>query len=214
MSDVPAGEFSSWLRRTRRAQRVKTLGADVPCGSCNACCRSSFFVHVEPHEKKALARIPKKLLFPAPGLPKGHVLMGFNAKGHCPMLVANRCSIYEDRPQTCRDFDCRVFAATGFEVDAEARAEIAARVKEWRFDLPTAQDELERRAVLATAAFLRDRRDAFPPETLPVSATQQALFALKVYRIFLDGVSDAQDATAVAKAVMAELERFGTETLA
>lgn len=191
---------------------MKTLGADVPCGSCNACCRSSFFIHVEPHEKKALARIPKKLLFPAPGQPKGHVLMGFNDKGHCPMLVANRCSIYEDRPQTCRDFDCRVFAATGFDAFAEARAEIAARVKAWRFDLPTPQDELERRAILATAAFIRDRRDAFPPETLPVSATQQALLALKVYRIFLDGKAETLDAGAVAIAVMAELARFEAET--
>src|SRR5262249_55142718 len=95
--ELPAGEFSAWLREPRRARALKVIGADVPCGSCNACCRSSYFIHVRPEETRALRRIPKQLLFPAPGLPRGHVLMGFNEKGQCPMLVDDLCSIYEDR---------------------------------------------------------------------------------------------------------------------
>src|SRR5262249_465616 len=110
--ELPAGEFSSWLRLTRRALQLKNIGADVPCGECNACCGSSYFIHIKPEETQTLNRIPKALLFPAPGLPKGNVLMGYNEKGECPMLIDNKCSIYEHRPQTCRDFDCRIFAAT------------------------------------------------------------------------------------------------------
>ena len=77
------------------------------------------FIHIQPEETQTLQRIPRALLFPAPGLPKGHVLMGYCDKGQCPMLVDNQCSIYEHRPQTCRDYDCRVFAATGISVDQQ-----------------------------------------------------------------------------------------------
>lgn len=38
--------------------------------------------------------IPAELLFPAPGLPKGHVLLGYDANGHCPMLAEGGCSIF------------------------------------------------------------------------------------------------------------------------
>ena len=36
--------------------------------------------------------------------------MGYDERGHCPMLVDGDCSIYEHRPRTCRTYDCRVFA--------------------------------------------------------------------------------------------------------
>lgn len=111
--ELPAGDFPAWLRHTRQVQQVRGVGSEVPCGSCTACCRSSLFIHIRPDETRTLARIPKALLFPAPGLPKGNVLMGYDERGHCPMLVDDECSIYADRPQTCRDFDCRVLAAAG-----------------------------------------------------------------------------------------------------
>ena len=85
--------------------------AEVPCGSCVACCRSSMFIQIEPDEKRTIARIPRELLFPAPGRPKGHWVMGYDEAWRCPMLVEERCSIYEDPPRTCRMFDCRVMAA-------------------------------------------------------------------------------------------------------
>ncbi|HET7720760.1 MAG TPA: YkgJ family cysteine cluster protein, partial [Acidimicrobiales bacterium] len=101
---LPAGRFSTWLVR---------IGVDVPCGTCTACCTSSQFVHIGPDERDTLSRIPKALLFPAPGQPKGHVVMGYDERGHCPMFVDGACSIYEHRPRTCRTYDCRVFPAAG-----------------------------------------------------------------------------------------------------
>lgn len=83
---LPAGRFSSWLCRTRSAQ-VKENGVDVPCGDCNACCRSSCFIHIRPEEMQTLALIPGELLFAAPGLLEGNVLLGYNENGHCPMLI-------------------------------------------------------------------------------------------------------------------------------
>ena len=130
---VAAGDFSHWLHGAEVSLRSGDGGADVPCDACRGCCRSSMFIHIKPEETQTLRRIPRALLFPAPGLPKGHVLMGYGDQGQCPMFVNNECSIYEDRPQACRDYDCRVFAATGVLVDIETQPEIARRVKEWVF---------------------------------------------------------------------------------
>jgi uncharacterized protein len=188
-----AGDFSPWLAETRRAQRLPTIGADVPCGTCTGCCRASYFIHVRPDETAALARIPKALLFPAPGLPEGHVLMGYDRQGKCPMLVEERCTIYAHRPQTCRDFDCRVFAATGIALDeAGPQAGIAARVKQWRFELPGARDRAELSAVQAAGAFLSSQRERFAADALPANPAQLAALAIRVYDLF----AQAQDAAA------------------
>ncbi|HJV08323.1 MAG TPA: YkgJ family cysteine cluster protein, partial [Acidimicrobiales bacterium] len=96
MGTLPAGRFSTWLAQLAGGD------VDVPCGACTACCTSSQFVHIGPDESETLARIPPALLFPAPGLPKGHVVMGYDERGHCPMFVDGGCSIYEARPRTCR----------------------------------------------------------------------------------------------------------------
>ena len=119
-------DLRAWLHEVAAGE-----GTDVPCGECDACCRSGMFVHVEPDEVDALRRIPKALQFPAPGLPKGHVVLPYDGHGRCPMLTDAGCSIYAHRPRTCRRFDCRVFAAAGLEPDAPL---IAAAVRRWRFD--------------------------------------------------------------------------------
>src|SRR4051794_37734314 len=115
---LAAGRFSPWLTGMRGALRGEG-GSDVPCGGCTACCRSSQFVHIGPDEVETLAHIPTELLFPAPRLPRGHLLLGYDERGHCPMLVDDKCSIYEHRPRTCRTYDCRVFPAAGVEIDDE-----------------------------------------------------------------------------------------------
>jgi Fe-S-cluster containining protein len=183
--DQPAGEFSSWLRLTRRSQALKVIGAEVPCGECSGCCRSSYFIHVKPEETETLKRIPKALLFPAPGLPKGNVLMGYNEKGECPMLIENKCSIYEDRPQTCRDYDCRIFSATGIAPDEDGtRMLLAQCLRRWKFDFPHEGDHKDYSAVQAAAAFLQGHRDCFPPGALPANPAQLAMLAIRIYEVF------------------------------
>jgi Fe-S-cluster containining protein len=151
--DLAAGDFSTWLTDMRAALRGER-DADVPCGGCTACCTSSQFVHIEPDETDTLAHVPAGLLFPAPRLPRGHVLLGFDERGHCPMLVDGRCSIYEHRPRTCRTYDCRVFPASGVEADQPA---IAARARRWRFAFPSEADRADHAAVSAVARSLDDR---------------------------------------------------------
>ena len=58
--------------------------------------------------------------------------MGYDQNGHCPMFVDGGCSIYEDRPRTCRVYDCRLFTALG-RVNEDTPA-IAARIRAWEFE--------------------------------------------------------------------------------
>ena len=166
---LDAGAFSAWLDAIL-AGLADGTGVDVPCGECTACCRSAYFIHVEPDEAETLRRIPRALLFPAPGLPKGHVVLGHDERGHCPMLIDDRCSIYDHRPRTCRTFDCRVFAAAG--VTADDKPLVDARVRRWRFSYPTEHDGAEHHALRATAVSVRDGRR---------SPTEHAIAAVRAY---------------------------------
>jgi hypothetical protein len=188
---LPAGEFSPWLRQMRLALRAEG-GSDVPCNGCTACCTSSQFVHIEPDETETLAHIPEELLSPAPLLPKGHVVLGYDENGHCPMLVDNRCSIYEHRPRTCRTYDCRVFAAAGVDLDDADAIAVAERARRWEFALPTVGDRADIDAVRAAARFLAD--DGDDNEDSDSDATQVAVLALEIYDLFLDGAQPDRDA--------------------
>jgi Fe-S-cluster containining protein len=179
---LPAGRFSSWLDQ---------VGVDVPCGTCTACCTSSQFVHIAPDERDTLARIPKALLFPAPGLPKGNVVMGYDERGHCPMFVDGACSIYDHRPRTCRTYDCRVFPAAGMEPDHDGRARIAEQVRRWRFDFPERDDEVLQSAVQAAAGYLRANANRLGG-LVPSNATQLASLALRIRDVFLERLATGE----------------------
>ena len=187
---LPAGDLSTWLAAMRRALDG-AAPADVPCGDCTGCCTSSQFVPIGPGEADALARIPDELLFPAPRMPTGHVLMGYDEHGRCPMLADGACSIYAHRPRTCRTYDCRVFPATGVELDDApsgddaGKTAIARRARRWRFTQPTGGDRVAREALRAAARFVRERRDQLPDGTAPVTATQQAVLAVRIHEAFV-----------------------------
>ncbi len=148
------------------------------------------FIHIEPKEK-AVDRIPRPLLFDAPGRPKGHLVMGYNEHGHCPMLVEQKCSVYDARPRTCRRYDCRIFAATGIDVDP-ALPEIAQRSEAWEFTYATPQSRHEQELVLAAAAFLMDKYDQFPQGSLPSHPAPLAALALSIYKLFAEEKPDTE----------------------
>lgn len=176
--DLPAGDFATWLSAMQAALHGDA-DATVPCGTCTACCTSSQFVPIGPDETDTLAHIPSELLFPAPRLAKGHYLLGYDEHGHCPMLSDGRCSIYEHRPRTCRTYDCRIFAATGLDVDADdpTKDPIAQRVKRWRFTYPTNDDRRRQDAVHVAVRTVR-----------ATSVTQLAVSAVERYQEFLTEV--------------------------
>jgi uncharacterized protein len=201
VNSLDAGIFSSWLLRTREIL-VSEIGADVPCGGCVGCCVSSQFIHIKPHETQTLSRIPKKLLFPAPLLPKGTMLLGYNDKGHCPMLIHGRCSIYEHRPLTCRAYDCRIFTAAGIAADDDAKGLINKQVRRWRFKYPTKNDKALHAAIKAASKFLKDNPHCFPKSKLPSNASQVAAAAIKVYAIFLDPAVSSRKTEMMARLLL------------
>src|SRR4051812_32151644 len=170
---LAAGNFVAWLAEVQAAI-AGDAAADVPCGDCTACCTSSQFIHIGPDETDTLSQIDPNLLFPAPRLPRGHMVLGYDERGHCPMLVDNACTIYEHRPRTCRTYDCRVFAATGVEVEGADKAEIARRVRRWRFSYPTPADRVFRESVHTAVMFLQSGADA----GAPTSPTELAIRAI------------------------------------
>jgi Fe-S-cluster containining protein len=181
---LAAGTFAAWLAEMLRALDGDG-DSDVPCDGCTACCTSSQFIHIGPDEADTLARIPAELLFPAPRLPSGNVLLGYDENGHCPMLIDNRCSIYEHRPRTCRAYDCRIFPAAGVEPDDDQQPAIARRARRWRFEHPAEEDRVLHDAVRAAGTFVREHRDQLPHGTAPVNASQHAALAIRRHADFL-----------------------------
>jgi uncharacterized protein len=193
--DLPAGDFSVWMIEIQAARRGER-GSDVPCGSCTACCTASQFIHIGPDEVDTLARIPAALLFPAPRLPRGHVVLGYDERGHCPMLIDDKCSIYEHRPRTCRTYDCRVFSAAGIEPDDDKML-VARQTRRWRFDFGSDDDRNAHDAVRAAAAFVR-RNDVLADGAGAPGATELALLALELHDLFIERDAATGTTTVVA----------------
>jgi Fe-S-cluster containining protein len=210
LEERDAGDFATWLRTIRAALRAGS-GSDVPCGACNGCCRSSYFIHIGPDESDTIARIPSELLFAAPGLPEGNVVMGYNEHGSCPMLIDDRCSIYQHRPQTCRIYDCRVFTATAIE---PPQRRIAQRTQRWRFSYASEDDYRVRLQVQAAARFFEHKADCFPPGFIPANPAQLAVLAIVAHQTLADltempdEVSGVRSDAEVAKAVIDAAREF------
>ncbi|HKY16538.1 MAG TPA: hypothetical protein VJM33_16545, partial [Microthrixaceae bacterium] len=141
---------------------------------------------------------------PAPGLPRGHVLLGYDEEGRCPMLVDGRCSIYAHRPRTCRTYDCRIFPAAGVEPDPDQPA-IAAQVARWRFDHPSDGDRAEHRAVRTAATVIAAHPEIVDAEHAPASATRLAVQAVALHDLFA-GI-DAEHAQLELESVAVEISR-------
>jgi len=155
--------------------------ADVPCDGCVGCCVSFYAIALRPVDKAALSAVPDRhLRLPVDG---GLAYMGYRDDGTCPMLEAGRCTIYADRPQTCRDYDCRIYAATGLLPDGH-RPVIEERVLEWRFDFSTEEEMRQSEALRRAACFIREHGALFPPGIRAESAAAVAVLAVKVWPLF------------------------------
>lgn len=201
---VDAGSFGAWLAQFRAAL-LGEAGVDVPCGDCVGCCVSSYSILVRPADTRALAAIPAALLSSVPALGAGVKAMGYLPDGTCPMLRAGQCSIYSQRPQTCRDYDCRVFAAAG--IDA-GKSVIDRRVRAWRFTYENESDRAAQRAIGRAAAFLAGHQDRFPEQRLPKNPSGIAVLAVKCYEVFLDERLEARDEGEIASAIVSAARAF------
>lgn len=75
----------------------------VPCGSCADCC---IFLSpiLTPEEFMSGKYVYTLLTTPDPSLPSIGIPRDENG---CYYLKEGKCSIYDDRPKACRQFDCR-----------------------------------------------------------------------------------------------------------
>jgi len=197
---VFAGAFNDWLAQAR-ATLLGDAGSDVPCGDCVGCCVSSYYIPLRTQDHAARERIPAEFVVHAAGQPQSHAMMGYRDDGTCPMLHAGQCSIYAHRPQTCRDYDCRIFAAAGIEAGS-GKDVINKRVREWRFDYPTDADRTAHEAVLAASMFIREKKASFPGGRAPTASTGVAVLAIKAYRVFLAPDIHRRDDAEIAGAIV------------
>ena len=204
-SELPAGDFSDWLR-AMRAALAGHAGMDVACGDCVGCCTSSLFHQgARTRTRRPSSASAPDNLQPVPGT-QGDMLMGFDAHGHCFMFANGGCSIYQHRPETCRTYDCRVFTAAGMKAGGDEKSVINERIASWRFSYPHGQDRDEHRAVTAAANFLRQHPVRFPGGHVPSRPSEIAVLAVKTYPVFLEPPpTDAGIAAAIVEAASSSI---------
>jgi hypothetical protein len=157
-----------------------------------------------------LARIPAEQLVRAPGFARDHMTLPALPNGLCPMLQSGKCSIYHDRPQTCLDYDCRIFAAAGIDAGGADKAVINRRVRQWRFSYPSKADERVHAAVLAAAEFIQKKRACFSAGRVPAAPTGIAVLAIKAHAVFLAADIDARSDAEIAASILEAGRRFDT----
>lgn len=179
---MDAGPFGEWLAAMRAVLRGER-DADVPCGDCVGCCVSSYPIPLRPQDQKARAEVPEQFLL-GQSAQGQRWLMGFREDGSCPFMNGRKCDIYAHRPQTCRDYDCRIYAAAGLVPDGN-RAAIEARIRQWRFSFASDEDAAAATAVRRAGQFIQRNAALFPPAVRAGSATAAAVLAVKAYPVFL-----------------------------
>lgn len=125
------------------------------------------------------------------------------------MLKARECSIYPNRPSTCRTFDCRVLAATGLSMEGKWSERINARVQAWQFRFSSEGGQQRIKAMRETAIFLQQHAAAFPGGLAPTEPLTIAVLAIKVHSVLLtDHYSNPQK---IANAIVIASRRFNNE---
>ncbi len=200
---IAAGVFGAWLEQMRASLRGE-CGTDVPCGDCVGCCVSGYPVVLRAEDEGAIAVIPLEHIAHAVD---GRTLMLALPDGTCPMLKDRKCSIYATRPQTCRDYDCRVFAAAGIDAGGDERAVINQRVRAWRFGYASDEDIRAHDAVRAAATFIKEKGSCFPGRP-PTSPTGIAVLAIKSYQVFLNEEARMASDEEIAKAIIEASRAF------
>jgi Fe-S-cluster containining protein len=208
---LAAGPFGAWLAQTRSALRGGR-GAEVPCGDCTGCCTSGYSIQLRPTDRAALEVVPEGLLEQVPGFPKDERTLPPGPDGCCPMLVDGGCSIYARRPQTCVDYDCRIFAAAGLDAGGARMAVINRRVREWEFSYETDAERTAHEAIRAAARFMRERRASFGASLVPASSTGIAVFAIKAGEVFREPGIGSLDDTTIAQRILEANRAFDRQS--
>ena len=124
------------------------------------------------------------------------------------MLIDEGCSIYNNRPQTCREFDCRIYAAADLILEEENQAAINTRVQSWQFRIDSSTQDIQQLAIPAAARFIK--QEAAHLQRKPSHPTEIALLAIAAWDLFVghDNIP-VQDQATQTKALIEKLnQRF------
>jgi uncharacterized protein len=201
-----AGEFSKWLVEIRSSLISDSI-MDVPCGKCIGCCVSSKFVRVQAQETMSIKTIPEELLHKTED---GSYNISFQENGHCSMLVDEKCQIYDNRPKSCRQFDCRIYTAAGLLPNRPEEGNIVSRVKDWKFSYDSADSLDCHEAVKETANFIQQNGKHFPGGRTPSDPSQIALVAIKAYPALLQKSDNYEEIALRIVALNEEFEKQRT----
>lgn len=200
-----AGDYLEWLESTL-ASLVGRKDAVVPCGDCQACCRAGYFIPVRKDDWAARKVIPSKLLVHLPmNDAHGTALLVTTRDGRCAVHQNGGCSIYPHRPQACREYDCRIFAAAGVTAGS---LRVDARAERWRFQYRSAASRRAHSATRAVARLMIEHADAFPGRRAPTRPADIAVAALKAHRVPLAEDHETLTPTEAARRVVDACHAF------
>ena len=86
------------------------------CAKTGDCCRAAQEVLVTPAERERLERVSTAPLTFVPHANRR--FLRWLTPGGCPLLVDNQCSVWHDRPTTCRTFMCGRVEGEAYEGQA------------------------------------------------------------------------------------------------
>lgn len=92
------------MTRTKKLRVLRDVYAVIPNANCKGLCTDACStVPVFDIELRQLEEVAGRSL-PTMTLPGDAVALGTDVGATCPLLVMNRCSVYEHRPLICRAF--------------------------------------------------------------------------------------------------------------
>jgi Fe-S-cluster containining protein len=91
----------------KAAESATEADLEVLCQSCGLCCDGSLFgrVDLQPEEVESARRRRLRVLPSVKGFEEPCTALASSGPG----LVDRRCSIYDERPLSCRRFVCRLY---------------------------------------------------------------------------------------------------------
>lgn len=123
--------------------------ADVPCGACQLCCHNT---RVPVTEKEAEAPALKAVI-----TDRGWIIPKEGKA--CIHLTESGCDIYDQRPITCRAFDCRKRLVTNMQDDHTIEMNKRWNLNEWEIE----ENQLFLQSIRSAAATYHNQ---FPDATI------------------------------------------------
>jgi Fe-S-cluster containining protein len=76
---------------------------NVPCNGCTLCCKGDA-IRILPQDDPLKYQTVPHERFP------GHLMLDHKPNGDCIYLTPEGCAIHDDKPQMCKELDCRILA--------------------------------------------------------------------------------------------------------